>query len=231
MNKICVVCGKEYKAKIKNQNVCSKECRKEACRIRANKHYLKNKDYKKSYQKEYNKKIKDKKEKIIKQCLICGNNFVYSAKNRKYCSIECRNKADTIKKENWAKQNKDKCKQIINKHRKKKYYINTNFRLSVFCRKNIKRCISSKKEYKTFDILDYTPQQLKQRLEFQFKNGMNWDNYGTYWVVHHKKELHKFNFGDKDNINYEQIRIANSLANLQPITIEEHKLIHSKQKG
>lgn len=89
--------------------------------------------------------------------------------------------------------------------------------------KIITKCIT------LFDILGYTPEQLRQRLEYQFKDGMTWDNMGTLWVVHHKKEVHKFNFGDENTLDYHQIRLAHSLANLQPVTKAEHKRIHAER--
>lgn len=223
MTKKCFICGKEFKPRNSRILCCSKECSKQYIKTTYKRHREEILQRVKDYQSKYRDRVLNTRKKYsekkrvyyTKICPICKKEFKTTRSTIICCSKEC----GKIRERN-------KTQEYLNK----KYKDNTNFKLSVLLRSNLRRCLTFvnnyNKEYKTFDILNYTPQQLKQRLEFQFKNGMNWDNYGTYWVVHHKKELHKFNFGDKDNINYEQIRIANSLANLQPITIEEHKLIH-----
>lgn len=52
---------------------------------------------------------------------------------------------------------------------------------------------------------------------------MNWDNHGTLWHIDHIKPLCKFNFVLPDGTpDYEQIRLANSLANLKPLYVQEN---------
>lgn len=234
--KICKICGKTFKPNSSTQKYCL-ECgilknkyyfsNKEKCNIRHKEWLSNNKEQQKNYKhKYYNDNLKKEKER--NKCYYYENKELFKIKAEKFKKANYNYQKVYMKK--WHATHIEHEKQYTKRYRKDKYKKDINFKLGIWCRRQIFRSIKHK-DKKTFNILDYTPQQLKQRLEFQFKNGMNWDNYGTYWVVHHKKELHKFNFGDKDNINYEQIRIANSLANLQPITIEEHKLIHSKQKG
>ena len=224
MTKKCIICGKEFKPRNSKHLCCSKECSKQ----NSKNYYQKNKqkiitqakiyqDNNKDKIKQYQKNYRDKHTIYYnKFCMICGKEFVTT---RSY-DVCCCKKCNKIRKRKQAQE-----------YLNNKYKNNTNFKLIVLFRTQLRRCLNKinnyNKELYTFDILNYTPQQLKQRLEFQFKNGMSWDNFGTYWVIHHKKELYKFNFGTKDNIDYKQIRIAHSLANLQPVTIEEHKFIHS----
>ena len=95
--------------------------------------------------------------------------------------------------------------------------------MSLQCRRFIYRCLKSTKTKHTFDILGYTPEMLKQRLEINFKSDMDWGNHGTLWHIDHVKPLCKFNFVLPDGTpDYEQIRLANSLVNLKPLYVQEN---------
>lgn len=223
MTKQCIICGKEFKPRNSKHLCCCKKCSKQY----AKKYYSMNRDKILTYQKEYNikniekikkyRQITKERNKIYynKTCPICNSEFT-TTKSKKIC---CSNECSKIRKRKQAQE-----------YLNNKYKNNIDFKLTVLCRSYFKRCMNSiqnyNKEHHTFDVYGYTIEQLKQRLEFQFKNGMNWDNYGIYWEIHHKKELHKFNFGNKNNLDYKQIRLAHSLANLKPVTKEEHKQIH-----
>lgn len=223
MTKHCIICGTEFVPRNCKHLCCSKSCseiyRKKYYKLNKEKIIFKVNEYqKRNIDKiiQYRKKYREiNKKYYIKICPICNKNFTTTKSKKICCNDEC---------------NKIRKRKKAQKYLNSKYKNNINFKLSVLARTNIKRCLdiikNNSKEYPTFDILGYTPKQLKDRLEFQFKNGMTWENYGTYWEIHHKKEVSKFNFGDKNNINYKQIKLAHSLANLQPLTIEEHKNIH-----
>lgn len=216
--KTCVICGKEFKPNAYNnsrQKCCSKECSQEYSKKASLQYYYKNKEKRLTYGKKYREKHKTVK---TAKCQICGKEFIKTS-NNKYCS-EC---ADQYHKQQKYEYNK---KYLTNKYKN-----DIEFKLKVIFRVNFRRCLEfigvKNKEYSTFKIFGYTPNQLKQRLESQFKNGMTWENIGTHWEIHHKKPLYQFNFKDNNNkVNYHQIFLANCLANLQPLTIEEHKKIH-----
>jgi len=70
---------------------------------------------------------------------------------------------------------------------------------------------------KTFDIVGYTINQLKQHLEQQFDSKMNWDNYGSYWHIDHIKPASSFN--QKNDIEFKECW---SLENLQPLEAKEN---------
>jgi hypothetical protein len=55
-------------------------------------------------------------------------------------------------------------------------------------------------------------------LEFRFRDGMAWENYGTLWEIDHKKPLSSF-----DLIDTEQFKEACHYTNLQPLLIEENR--------
>ena len=214
--KICPICKKEFTLKASRQKYCCNKCRKEAKRIASNLWYHKNKII------------------VEKTCLLCNIKFIPKHPNQKYCSSECAKKQKSINytkiyrktyeqkhkekiaktKKEWYNKNKDK----INENKRLRIKTDYNFKMKKWCRQQIKRCLNSKKTKHTFDILGYTPEQLKQRLEMNFKPDMNWGNYGKVWNIDHRKPLCKFNFVLPDGTpNYEQIRLANSLANLKPL--------------
>lgn len=197
--KKCLNCGKEFISKNKQHKYCS------ICSP------IMRKKHKHEYDKIYNLKHKEHKKEMRK--------------------IYYQNNKDKIKiiNDNWKSRNLEKVREYKLKYtHSNKYKDNRNKsknKISQWCRSQVRRCLSFKdniknKDKHTFDILGYTPLQLKQRLEFQFKNGMTWDNHGTVWHIDHKKPLSLFNFElPNGEIDYKQVRLANSLANLQPLFI------------
>jgi hypothetical protein len=86
----------------------------------------------------------------------------------------------------YYKANPDKKKnenpEVRRKRQLRKYYKN---RLHSNVANLVRRGLGKNKNSKTFDLLGYTQQQLKEHLEKQFVNGMTWDNYGK-WHIDHK---------------------------------------------
>ena len=240
-SKKCAICGKEFIPHSNCQKYCSKECklafkreydkkrnatehRKEYRKQYEKEYFQKNKEYVKKRNKEYrNKNIKTltnkRREYHLKNyqkhpltrkviCEVCGKEFVTNSPVKKYCSEKC-----YIAKSNFNKNKSDIIKRKTN----------IQFKNICIARNFIHRCLRSKKTKHTFDILGYTPEMLKQRLEMNFKSDMNWGNYGKVWSIDHIKPLCKFNFVLTDGTpDYEQIRLANSLANLKPLYVEEN---------
>ena len=188
-----------------------------------------------------------KKERI---CIHCGKSYLPNSNRQKYCK-NCKNiqqlsywrnnkdkrkiidqkryikNKDIILKQHkiWADKNKEHLRKYNSEYRKNRKEKDISFKIRLLCRTVINRCIilGSTKDKHTFDILGYTPEMLKQRLEMNFKSDMNWGNHGTLWHIDHVKPLCKFNFVLPDGTpDYEQIRLANSLANLQPLYVEEN---------
>ena len=69
-----------------------------------------------------------------------------------------------------------------------------------------------------FDILQYTPEELINHLEKQFKDDMTWDNYGV-WHVDHKLPITSF---DIQEMGDEEFMKCWCLDNLQPMWGEEN---------
>lgn len=234
--KECEVCGKAFIPTGSNQKTCSNECKK----IK-NKEYLKeyyeqwrkqNEDYhkqwykqNKEYKKDYDKQWRKRNEEYSKQW------YKQNKEHRKEYSKQWREQNKEHKKEynkQWYKKNKEHCKEYNREYHRTKYNTDLQYKLTDWSRRQIGRCLKyistdkTKTEH-TFDILGYTTEQLKQRLEMNFKQDMTWENHGTLWHIDHIKPLCKFNFTLSDGTpNYEQIRLANSLANLQPLYVTEN---------
>jgi hypothetical protein len=107
--------------------------------------------------------------------------------------------------------------KFYKERRKVKRRNNINYRISMSIRDIVRRCLKYKgdnKKLKTFDILGYKTNDLKKRLECQFKDGMSWENYGE-WHIDHKKPISKF---DKKT----NLKIINSLCNLQPLWAKDN---------
>jgi len=75
-------------------------------------------------------------------------------------------------------------------------------------------------------LVGYTLEDLKKHLESQFKDGMNWGNYGRNgWVVDHRVPLSLFNI---TSINSKEFKACWALENLQPMWEEENLIKHNR---
>ena len=251
--KICEVCGKVFIPTSSNQKTCSSECKKikyKEYKKEYNKQwrernedyhkqwYEQNKEYRKDYHKQWRKRNEEYRKEYYKQWREQNKeqNKEYQKQwrkqNREY-QKQWRERNEDYHKQ-WYEQNKEHSKEYSKQWRKQneerykeyrrtKYNTDLQYKLADWSRRQVKRCLNSNKTEHTFDILDYTPEQLKQRLEMNFKPDMTWENHGTLWHIDHRKPLCKFNFTLSDGTpNYEQIRLANSLANLQPLYVTEN---------
>ena len=131
----------------------------------------------------------------------------------------------------WSKQNRDKLNEYhkewrgknIDKHRETKrtyqkekrhtdpiYKLISNFRTAIYI---VLKENKLDKYTNYFNMVGYSAEQLKEHLEKQFKDGMNWENYGE-WHVDHIKPISSFIFETCDD---DQFKVCWSLDNLQPM--------------
>ena len=83
----------------------------------------------------------------------------------------------------------------------------------------IKRSSASKHGQPVFDALEYSPEQLKEHLEKQFDDNMNWENYGSYWHIDHIIPHSSFSYSSTED---EQFKKCWSLDNLRPLEAIEN---------
>lgn len=72
----------------------------------------------------------------------------------------------------------------------------------------------------TFDELPYSAEQLKEHLEKQFDDKMNWENYGSYWHIDHIYPHSKLPY---DSLKHPNFQKAWALSNLQPLEAKENQ--------
>lgn len=90
------------------------------------------------------------------------------------------------------------------------YKLISNFRTAIY---QVLKESNVEKNKHYFDVLQYTPESLMEHLESQFKDNMNWDNYGE-WHVDHKLPITSFNIQEMGD---EEFMRCWSLENLQPM--------------
>lgn len=171
--KKCVKCFeiKELKYFPKTQkwyrNKCKQCCSDERKEYRNSKDISeKNKLYQKNYRKENIETIK-KKDKCRKE------------KNKERISIESKK---------YYQKNKQNIIDRNIKYEKNRKRNDPNYKILKNLRKRLRDFIVSNKEKeKTIDLIGCDVVYLKKWLEFQFSCYMNWNNYGSYWVLDHVK--------------------------------------------
>lgn len=79
----------------------------------------------------------------------------------------------------------------------------------------------SKRGRKTFALLGYSLEDLREHLERQFQPGMSWENYGINgWHIDHRLPLASFSYQTPDDPGF---KAAWSLSNLSPLWAEENR--------
>lgn len=117
------------------------------------------------------------------------------------------------KKNQWAKDNRERA----NAYKRNKSATDTMYRLAIACRTMVRRMFKStgrKKCYKTAEILEFTPAELRAHLESMFTEGMTWDNYGD-WHIDHIIPISSIS-------NIEEGIELSKLSNLQPLWKEDN---------
>jgi hypothetical protein len=200
----CKICGKKYKPKAINSLYCSKKCSKQNEKNKY-KLYINTGNNRKKisirWNRWYRKYINNKFKKIIK-CKCCGKKFFRRQKRQLYCkNINCKRKMWTIKaredniKNYIRNKQKRKEKYIKQKNKKSNYYISLILRAGLRCRlkkNNIKKTLNYEQ------LLGCTIEEFKKWLELNFKDKMNWKNYGFYgWHIDHTIPCCKFNLKDE----------------------------------
>jgi hypothetical protein len=173
----------------------------------------------------------DKSKKSGKQsyCKLCQKEHRNNdSKVYPTCSEEYRkdyykkNKTKLLEKQKLYKDNNRVAyREYQNEYRRNRRIVDVDFRLSELIRSNVHRIfknINTPKETKTFDIIDYTPKELKEHIQSLFSSKMSWDNHGIVWEIDHIKPINWFIINKSSFINDDDLcRKANSLNNLQPL--------------
>lgn len=119
----------------------------------------------------------------------------------------------------WRKDNPDAAREISSKYNRK-IRSTAKGRLESNVARGVHRGLTngSKAGRRTFDLLGYSPDELKMHLEAQFTDGMTWRNYGE-WHVDHVMPLAAFNYETPDDFGF---KMAWALTNLQPLWAKDN---------
>ena len=79
-------------------------------------------------------------------------------------------------------------------------------------RRRVVDAIKGKTKISVWSTVGCSTEQLKAYIESLFSPEMNWDNYGSIWVIDHIEPLCSFNLLDP-----EQLKKANNFLNLRPL--------------
>jgi hypothetical protein len=116
----------------------------------------------------------------------------------------------------WNKDNREHVNKYKRDYERKRRAEDPKYRLGVRTRTAVWQLLKErgiKKTNKTFNLLDYSIEELMTHLEALFTTGMTWDNYGE-WHVDHKIPMNSFQFESTDDIGFKECWKLN---NLQPL--------------
>lgn len=220
MGKICSKCKieknksefcEDKKRKDKLCHQC-KECRKQSYKDHKEKYKETQKIYREKHKEKYKKYLKeygeDHKEELKEK------SKEYYKKNKERIKENARN----YQKENKDERNIYKKEWIKNKRQDPPYKLRSN--ISRVINTALKNNNSNKRGISCFKKLNYSPEDLKQHLESQFENWMNWDNYGKFsnnkrtWQIDHIIPQSTLPYESMDEPNFHKCW---ALENLRPL--------------
>lgn len=234
-NTKCVKC-------VSDQSKLRYDNNQEEMRNRRKKYYYENQDKEKLARDRYNKEHKDeikakrkdnyhknrsreiektKQWRMLNKEKVREYQKKYREENKEYYRnwrLENKDKSNEYSK-NWRERNPEKSKQTYKMSAKRNP-------IPKFLRNSLKRILNNWKGGRSdMEIIHgYTYENLISRIEFQFKDGMSWDN-RSEWHIDHKKPISRFlEQGITDP------RIINALSNLQPMWASDNMSKSSKFK-
>ena len=226
-HKICTVCHKDLNIDSFNLDSSSKDGHEACCRA-----CQKNNKARQDYYKERQNEIKPSI--THKFCNTCGKDldikYFHKNINTKdgyfYWCVNCQREYaktyynDTlesrreIRKEQSRKRNLKVSQDPMQK-------LNSHMS-SIIC----SALKGNKAEQHWEDLVGYTLQELREHLESQFDENMNWNNQGKYWEIDHIIPKNLFHFDSADS---KEFKICWSLMNLRPLSSYDN--MHRPRKG
>lgn len=188
----------------------------ERIRIKQSEKYQLKREYYKEKAKQYYHENKDQ---------VLEKNRKYGKENAEYLK-KVHNEYRAANRErarSWNKKYRDANKEKINDKLRERRRNDPFLRLRDAIRGSIRAYLGSKKTRRgsTFEIVGCTPDFLRQHLEKQFKSGMTWENYGSYWHVDHRIPL-------ASGSSPEEIKGLSHWTNLQPLEALENLIKSDK---
>lgn len=215
----CISC-REYKLLdlfSKNKSLqygISKYC-KVCKKIKDKNNYLKHQHENKLKRKEYYQKNKQKRQIYYANKRKTDLNFKINEKIKNKIYREKNKEILKIKKREYYLKNK----KILNKKAVEKKNLNINLRLKQNLRSRIWHALKHGNKKENFkELIGCSVEELKLYIEKQFKNGMNWNNYGSEWHLDHIKPCVLFDMTVKEQrlqcFNYKNLQPLWKLENM-----------------
>ena len=113
----------------------------------------------------------------------------------------------------WAQKNR----HLVRSSRRNRFQSDPKARLANNMRTSLRRYLTQNKKNgrRSFEIIGCSKEELMSHLESKFRDGMTWQNYGSYWHVDHIVPLSSAK--DTDEV----LRLCH-WTNLQPLTAFEN---------
>ena len=188
----------------------------ETIRVKQAEKYERNKEYYKQKSNENYRKNKERFDAYNKQYRV--DNWEHlKVKQNEYRA------ANRERARRWNKRYRDANRQKLTDKLRERRRNDPFLRLREAIRGSVRAYLGSKKTRRsaTFEIVGCTPDFLRSHLEKQFKPGMTWENYGSYWHVDHRIPLASGN-------SPEEIMGLSHWTNLQPLEALENLLKSDK---
>ena len=151
-----------------------------------------------------NKPTADMPDKQCTKCTIIKKATDY--RFRSNACIEC----EKLAMYEWRKKNPEKFKDHLqryrskpetkekkNEYRRNKYNTDLIERISKRCRQRVREMIHKKKDGLHYELLGCSYPWLIKWLEYNFKDGYTWDNYGNIWQIDHIRPCASFDLTDE----------------------------------
>lgn len=152
----------------------------------------------------------------------------YYAKNKEQCQRQEKNyrarnlTAINQRRRSHRQKNIDRFQGYENTYHKNRRKYDLQFRLRGNLRTRINHAMIARSE-SSQDLLGCSMIHFMTHLECQFKIGMTWENYGSYWSIDHIKPCDSF-----DLTNPEEQKMCFHWSNCQPLTVSENSAKGSK---
>lgn len=194
------------------------EIEKEKTRLYQKKYQAEHREYLSAQHKAwYAANQEDHKEKC--RIRYAKNRQKYAEAAKRYCKKHLK-KINEYRRV-WAAENPEKQKAITHKANAKRYAtLQGKLRSSIGARVRLSLANGSKGRRHWEDLVGFTLDQLKRHLGKQFKPGMTWDNYGSYWQIDHKIPVAVFNFTTCNDLDFKRCW---ALRNLQPLEVKKNQ--------
>lgn len=219
-HKICTTCGQDLP--INSFNLCSsaKDGHDARCRECQNNATARLKYYEQ-------RKTETKPQITHKICSKCGkdlsiDDFHKNINAKDGYNVWCRFCQSKYGK-NYYKNTIESRKDIRKENSKKWHKVvanNPKLKLNQNMSSGIYKALKEIKASRHWEnLVGYTLEELKEHLEKQFDENMNWDNYGTYWEVDHIVPKNQFKYVSTEDKDF---KICWSLMNLRPLSKQEN---------